>query len=125
MRAVLVAVLLAACGGETAKTHTGHTGTPPIQGTYDAATFVEDAAQGWCGAVRDCEPGTWAGTHGGDQATCLASERARWQAEVDDMACEFDVDAAVYCVNSLATTACEAWEAGTTQARCEAVTSCP
>lgn len=124
MRAALLALLLPACAGGTAK-DSGDTGTPPVQGTYDAATFVEDAAQGWCGAVRDCEPGTWQGTHGGDQGTCLSAERARWQSAVDAMGCALDVDAAVYCVNSLATTTCEAWEAGTTQARCEAVTTCP
>jgi hypothetical protein len=36
-----------------------------------------------------------------------------------------DAGAAVSCVNSLATTSGEAWEAGTTQARREAVTTCP
>ena len=103
----------------------GKTPAPPNQGTYSAEIFVADAAAGWCGAVRDCEPGTWQGVHGGDQSTCLSAERSRWQAELDQMDCEFDVDLAVMCVNSLATTTCEAWEAGTTQSRCTAVTHCP
>lgn len=119
----LLATLLFGCSGEAAQS--GHTGEPPVRGNYTAETFVSDAASGWCSAVRDCEPGTWQGIHGGDQQTCLDSERERWAAAVDAMPCELDVSAAVTCVNSLATSSCEAWEAGTTQARCEAVTRCP
>ena len=121
----LAVILLACAGGAADSGHTGSATTGPDQGTYDAEIFVGDAALGWCGAIRDCEPGTWQGAHGGDQQTCLGNERARWASAVDAMSCELDVALAVTCVNSLATTSCEAWEAGTTQARCEAVITCP
>lgn len=123
MRGTWLAALALACGGTVAEAD--ETGHPPTQGTYEAETFVQDAAFGWCGAVRDCEPGTWQGAYGGDQTTCLDSERTRWRDGLAAMPCALDVAAAATCVNSLATTSCEAWEAGTTQARCEAVTTCP
>ena len=123
-RVVLIASALSACSAMDPASSTD-TGTPPIEGPYTAQIFVEDAAQGWCGAVRSCDAETWDGTHGGDQSTCLSAERARWQAALAAMECELDVDAAVACVNALATTTCEDWTSGRTQARCEAVTACP
>ena len=123
-RLLLMAGVLSACDGQDSASPTD-TGTPPIEGPYTAQVFVEDAAQGWCGAVRSCDADTWEGTHDGDQSTCLAAERTRWQAAIDAMECSLDVDAAVDCINALATTTCEDWSTGATQARCEAVTACP
>ena len=125
MASALVAVsAVVACSAKDSASPTD-TGTPPVEGTYTAQIFVEDVAQGWCGAVRSCDADTWEGTHGGDQSTCLAAERYRWEAALTAMECELDVDAAVACVNGLATTTCEDWSSGATPARCEAVTACP
>ena len=126
MKPALLA-LVVGLGGCSAKnaTDSADTGVSPAGGPYTAEVFIEDAAQAWCGAVRSCDPETWEGTHASDQSTCLAAERTRWEAGLDAMSCDFDVDAAVDCINALATTTCEDWETGVTQMRCEAVTRCP